>query len=80
MEPFFGMRYTNFHNTIDGANSYENNMVGGQLDPHLYKWNGPWLLSCEMRGFALENFQFFDTGGADSDDVREFVWGGELHL
>ena len=76
LEPFFGIRYTNFHNTID-VTSYENHMVGGQLGARLYKWNGPWLLSCEMRGFAMRNFQFHQNNYIVD---KTLVWGGELRL
>lgn len=61
-----GVDDTEFY-TIE-QNSYENNMLGGQLGMRIFKQTGHWNLSTEFRMFALQNWQFYN---AEQDN---YIW------
>lgn len=46
-----------FYNT--DRTRFQNNMLGGQLGFRYSKQTGHWMLSTEMRAFAMQNWQFF---------------------
>jgi len=46
-----------FFQLTDRNSIFENNMHGGQLGARLFRQRGHWMLSTELRFFALANFQ-----------------------
>src|SRR6185295_9774620 len=46
-----------FYNTT--RTQFKNTMLGGQIGFRYSKQTGHWMLSTEMRAFALQNWQFF---------------------
>ncbi len=79
-EIFFGPRWTQFVDTTNTAlnSRIENNMIGGQVGTRWWTQHGHWKLSAEVRGFGLQNFQFYT--GDQSFDLAEFVPGGDARL
>ena len=73
VEPFIGVRYIKFIDSLDLQNQVENNIVGGQIGARWFKQKGRWLLSAEGRLTPAVNFQFFNT-----EDQNEFAMQGEV--
>lgn len=74
--------------------NFENQMHGGQLGARLFQQRGHWMLSAEVRFFALANFQslrinnqqsifpnpdILNTGGNPVDAINFFGTGGDTN-
>jgi hypothetical protein len=74
--------------------TFENNMHGGQLGARLFRQRGHWLLSGEVRMFAMANFQtlkivnqqsflpnpdILNVQGTADDFINFFGFGGDIN-
>jgi putative beta barrel porin BBP7 len=88
-----GTGTTEFFQTNTLSTTFENNMHGGQLGARLFRQRGHWMLSTEIRMFALANFQSLrritqqsflpnpdqQPANSDVDFIAPFGVGGDVN-